>query len=117
MGTISLVQVRLGIFRPTVRFSSAIIRMTACGTSSVSNVSTALKPPAIAAQALANSAGMLVRISCTLSFARSACQGFTGSDWSSHRFLPSREIEGAAISFMEATTHTAVHSSTAALPG
>ena len=38
---------------------------------------------------------------CTLCFARSTERGSTGSDCSSQRLLPSSEIEGAEISFIE----------------
>ena len=44
--------------------------------------------------------------------ARRTCQAVTGRDWASHRLLPSRDTEGAAISFMLMRAHTAAHSST-----
>ena len=48
--------------------------------------------------------------------ARSACHGTTGSDCASHRFFPSSDTEGAAMSFIEASRHTAAHISTGTTP-
>ena len=61
--------------------------------------------------------GMPVSKSWRDSFARSACQGFTGRDCISHRDFPSSDTEGTAISFMEAIMHPMAHSSTGTLPG
>ena len=69
-----------------------------------------------AAQSIQNITGAPVKISCILSFALNTSSGFTGSDCRVQSDLPSSEIEGAAISFIEAAAHTAVNSSITALP-
>lgn len=57
-------------------------------------------------QASGTSAGRAVSASCTLSFARSTCQGLTGSDCASQRDFPSSETDGVAMSFIDAMAHT-----------
>ena len=61
--------------------------------------------------------GMPVSKSCTESFARSTCQGFTGRDCMSHRDFPSSETEGTTGSVDSAKKHSIAHSSTGTLPG
>ena len=70
----------------------------------------------IARQTLHKNAGGAVSSNCTWSFAFSASQGRTGRDWISHRFLPSKDTEGVALSFMEATMQTMAQASTGMNP-
>ena len=55
-------------------------------------------------------------MNCLESFAFSTCQGVTGRDCMSHRLFPSRDTEGAVMSFMDATPHRQMDSITGTLP-
>ena len=65
----------------------------------------------------ANSTGIPVRIRCIAVLARSTALGVTGRDWGIQMLFPSRETDGAAISFMEASRQSIAQSRTATLSG
>ena len=115
MGASSFVHVRFARITPSVSprqaentvYESAVTKMS--GSAGVSGNTSTM-------HASGTSAGIAVSASCTLSFARSTCQGVTGSDCASQRFFPSSETEGVAMSFIAAMVHTPVHSSTSTQP-
>ena len=71
----------------------------------------------IAPHTSANSIGIPVRISCTAILACSISFGSTGSDCGIQMLFPSRDTEGTAISFMEASIHNAAQTRTAGKSG
>ena len=103
MGVISLVQFRFGIFSPMNNPNSAISSTFSRQHTAASSASNGEKPIMGRAQHSRNTIGMPVSSSCSFSLAFSASQTGTGRERSTHRFLPSREMEGAAMSFMLAS--------------
>ena len=116
MGVVSLVHVRFGILRPSASAASALSSVYSSATTTSSTFSSALPGSVMTMHRAQNSTGTPVSTSCTSSFARSACHGTTGSDCASHRFFPSSDTEGAAMSFIDASRHTAAHISTGTTP-
>ena len=112
MGVVSLVHVRFGILSPSASAASALSSVYSSATTTSSTFSSALPGSVMTMHSAQNSTGTPVSTSCTSSFARSACHGTTGSDCASHRFFPSSDTEGAAISFIDASRHSAALSST-----
>ena len=115
MGMSSLVHVRFARATPSVSPRHAENAMYASASAKTSG-SAAVTGRINAMQASGTSAGRAVSASCTLSFARSTCQGLTGSDCASQRDFPSSETDGVAMSFIDAMAHTPVQSSTSAQP-
>ena len=112
MGASSLVQWRWGIFRPSVSPSRAENTTNSRLSTAISAVSAAAIGSAMTAHTRHTSIGIAVSSSWNRSLARSTCHGVTGRDWSSHRLFPSRDTEGAAMSFMAASIHSAAVSIT-----
>ena len=112
MGMISRVHVRLGIRRPRNSPSSAENAVNSRDTAVSIASSAAVIGTASAAQTRHTATGTAVSSSCIVSLARSTCHGVTGSDCICHRHLPSKETEGAAMSFMATIMHTTAASST-----
>ena len=117
MGVVSLTQCRFGIFSPKNRFSSADSTVNSAATTRARAVCAAPAGLTTATHMPHSAAGTAVSSRCILSLARSTCHAVTGRDWASHRLFPSRDTEGAAISFMPTRVHNAAHSSTDRAPG
>ena len=112
MGVISLVHVRFGSLSPSASAASALSSVYSSATTTASAISAAPPGSTITAHSAQNSSGTPVSSSCMSSFARSTCHGVTGSDCASHSCLPSSDTDGAAMSFIDASRHSAALSST-----
>lgn len=62
------------------------------------------------------SRGTLVNISCIIIFARNILQGSTGSICRIQRLLPSKDIDGAVMKFMDANEQRTTHTNKQELP-
>ena len=116
MGVASLVHVRFGILRPSASAASALSSVYSSATTTSSTFSSAPPGSTRTMHSAQNSTGTPVSTSCTSSFARSTCHGTTGSDCASHSCLPSSDTDGAAMSFIDASRHSAAHISTGTIP-
>ena len=102
IGVISFVHLRFGYLRLSTKPSIEKKRMKTNGIAIIVIAPRIVGLRAMIAHMLQMIAGMPVSKRCMLLLALTACHEVIGRDCASQIFLPSSEIEGADISFIEA---------------
>ena len=102
IGVISFVHFRFGYLRLSISPNIEKNKMKTNGTAIIITAPKAFGCRAIIAQTLQINAGTAVRRRCMLLFAFIACHDVIGKDCASQTLLPSRETDGADISFVDA---------------
>ena len=99
-GTVSFVHFRFGAFKLQVNPKAAIIIINKTTVNGSRTTKTAAGFKIHSTQIIRNVVGIRLNMICKPSFAFKTCQPDTGSTCKIQMFFPSRETDGAAISFI-----------------